>query len=127
MPPTVDVTYQHDFGGAHSNASAERVLAHPVPVGFHEPHEGWRLWFPDLFQVWVPSHWQVSGRTNKHQVSCVFLCVAEDMPTQKGDRMFAEGTFNKVRQDRRPGSYLQPTQQGEPWEETWAGRQSAWE
>lgn len=25
LPPTVDVTYQHDFGGAHSNASAKSV------------------------------------------------------------------------------------------------------
>lgn len=96
------------FGGAHSNASAKRVLAHSVPVGFHEPHEGWRLWFPDLFQVWVPNHWQVSGRTNNWQVSGVFLCVAEDMPTQKGDKMFAEGTFNKVRQDRGQGAITNP-------------------
>lgn len=49
-----------------------------------------------------------SEQTNKWQVSCVFLCVAEDMPTQKGDKMFAEGTFNKVRQDRGQGAISNP-------------------
>lgn len=69
-----------------------------------------------------------SEGTNKQMAGV--LCVpvfGRRHANPEGRQNVAEGTFNKVRQDRRSGSHLQPTQQGGPWEETWAGRWSVWE
>lgn len=57
LTPNGDVKCQHNFEGAHLNASAKGVLAHLLSVGFHDSTKGWCLlpWpFPDM-AAWPPA------------------------------------------------------------------------
>lgn len=71
LTPTMDAMCQHNFGGAHLNASAKRVWAYLVSVGFHELHRGLASllpWPSPGMAAWpLASEWEASSTSHSQE------------------------------------------------------------